>query len=144
MTQPETVDDESRDAVVSEQVLDAAPERVWRALSEPHLVAEWLGPNDLRAEPGARFQVTPDGSGPVACEVVEADPPRRLAYAWREAGAPDSVVAFELTPADGGRTHLRVVHRAAEARPVPSRPTVMTATRRIAGRPGAPPLRLAA
>lgn len=135
--------EDGAEAVVTDHLLDAAPDRVWRALSEPHLVSEWLGPNDLRAEPGARFQVVPDPSGgPVACEVIEADPPRRLAFSWREPGAPDAVVAFELTPAEGGRTHLRVVHRAAEARPARG-PTVMIAGRRPVRR-GPPTMRLAA
>ncbi|HZO21572.1 MAG TPA: SRPBCC domain-containing protein [Steroidobacteraceae bacterium] len=112
----------SRDAVVSECELGAAPERVWRALTEPELLAKWLLPNDIRPLRGARFTLqgppgTPDGR--VECEILEAQPNRLLQYRWRiaadgseaAAGPPlDSTVTFELFPTITGGTLLRVIH----------------------------------
>ena len=86
---------ESVESVVVECDLAEPPEKVWRALTEPELVAAWL----LPAEPGR-----------VDCRVIEARPHRLLRYAWSDGGDVDSVVTFELhrTATDG--TRLRVVH----------------------------------
>jgi uncharacterized protein YndB with AHSA1/START domain len=86
---------ESVESIVVECNLDEPPEKVWRALTEPQLVAAWLLPDDPQR---------------VDCKVIEAKPHRLLRYAWSDGGDVDSVVTFELlrTPADG--TRLRVVH----------------------------------
>jgi uncharacterized protein YndB with AHSA1/START domain len=101
--------------IVLDYDLEEAPEKVWRALTDPVLVAAWLAPNDIAPEEGRRFtlQTAPDKA--VECEVVEADPARKLSYRWREAGeALDSLVTFEITPQPGGGSHLRLVHRELE------------------------------
>jgi uncharacterized protein YndB with AHSA1/START domain len=59
------------------------PEKVWRALTDPALLAEWLLPViDLRLEPGAAFtfktQAYPGWDGTVDCRVVEIEPQRKL------------------------------------------------------------------
>lgn len=91
--------------MVLEREIGAPPERVWRALTTPHLLAEWLMPNDFALAPEHRFRFTADW-GSVDCQVIDIDPPKTLSYSWAAMGL-DSVVRFELTPADGG-THLRV------------------------------------
>ncbi|WP_119419382.1 SRPBCC family protein [Desertibaculum subflavum] len=98
--------------IVVECELDAAPEKVWRALTEPELLARWLAPNDFSAEPGARFRFRGLEGATIDCEVLEAEPPRKLSYRWRhrEDDGIDSIVSFELTEAVAGRTHLRLVH----------------------------------
>ena len=92
--------------------------QVWRALTEPRLLARWLAPNDMRATPGARFSLAPDGvigTAPIDCEVLEAEPHRRLSYRWRSEGqggadALDTVVTWILDPTPDGGTRLRLVH----------------------------------
>ncbi|RUU00241.1 SRPBCC domain-containing protein [Mesorhizobium sp. USDA-HM6] len=94
------------------------PEKVWRALTEPELLAAWMMPNDMKPQTGKRFAFAgPDA--PIECEVLEAEPGRLLRYSWRErpsaedAGrraAFDSVVTFTLARAASGGTHLRIVH----------------------------------
>ena len=105
----ETVED-----IVLDYDLDEAPEKVWRALTRPELVAAWLGPNDIVPEVGRRFALEPAPDKVVDCEVIEADPERRLSYRWREAdgrgGVVDSTVTFEVTPTPLGGSHLRLVH----------------------------------
>ncbi|CDX14610.1 Activator of Hsp90 ATPase 1 family protein [Mesorhizobium plurifarium] len=98
--------------------LPDSPEKVWRALTEPELLAAWLMPNDIKAEAGSRFAFAgPDA--PIECEVLEAEPGRLLRYFWRERpGAKDadqlpafdSIVTFTLARTASGGTHLRIVH----------------------------------
>lgn len=93
-----------------------APEKVWRALTVPALVAAWLMPNDLKPEQGARFtfQGSPGEGGDVDCEVLSVELQRRISYTWQDADARRhslaSIVTFELTPTAVGGTHLRIIH----------------------------------
>lgn len=61
-------------------------ERVWTALTDARALAEWLMPNNFEPVQGRRFQFRVDPmlsfEGIVDCEVLEVDPPRRLAYTW--------------------------------------------------------------
>jgi uncharacterized protein YndB with AHSA1/START domain len=110
-----------QEPIVLDYDLDAAPEKLWRALTDPALVAAWLAPNDIAAndraaEVGKRFSLQTAPNQAVDCEVIEADPARKLSYRWREAdGALDSIVTFEITPQPGGGSHLRLVHRELDA-----------------------------
>jgi uncharacterized protein YndB with AHSA1/START domain len=107
------------DAETSEELmvaceLDAAPDKVWRALTVPEFVAAWLLPNDMgETHPGAQFSLegTAHGLSPrIEIEVLDSQPQRRLRMSWREAGAEESVVTFELRPSEAGGTLLRVHH----------------------------------
>ena len=89
------------------------PEKVWRALTEPALLAEWLLPVvELKLEPGAPFTLKtrpqPGWDGIVNGRIIEVDAPRKLSYAWA-VGDMDTVVTFALTPTASG-THLSLVH----------------------------------
>lgn len=88
------------------------PERVWRALTDPAAIAQWLMPNNFEATLGHKFQfrTTPRGTwdGRVQCEILELDPPRRLSYSWAGDNL-RTVVTFELTPVSKG-TRLRLEH----------------------------------
>lgn len=103
--------------ILLEAVLDEPPALVWRALTEPALVARWLGEGDIAPEVGRAFSLRPDGAPggeTIACEVLEAEPGRRLSYRWRGQGegpaALDTVVTWILEPTAGGGTRLRLVH----------------------------------
>lgn len=98
-------------SVVIEKQLAHPAEKVWRALTEGQLLSQWLMPNDFKAEVGHRFSfrvpAVGNWSGVTDCEVLEVDPPRRLAYSWGSAGydastALQSVVTWTLTPSGGG------------------------------------------
>jgi uncharacterized protein YndB with AHSA1/START domain len=96
--------------VIVEADIEAVPETVWRAFSEPDLAADWLAPGGMSTEPGERFTLDDDGRR-IDCEVLEADPARRLRLGWRESdGGIASEVSFVLTPTPAGGTHLQVVH----------------------------------
>lgn len=100
------------DAIAFDFDLAHAPEKVWRALTDPALLAEWLLPSvGFRLEGGAPFvfQAPPKGGwdGTVNCRVVAVEAPRTLSYAWR-VGDLDTVVTFTLTPTPSG-TRLSLV-----------------------------------
>jgi uncharacterized protein YndB with AHSA1/START domain len=93
--------------------LHHSPEKVWRALTDPALLMDWLLPVvDLRLEPGAAFrfnaQPQPGWDGIVDCRLLEVEAPRKLSYTW-VVGDIDTVVTFTLTPTGSG-THLSLVH----------------------------------
>lgn len=100
---------EKRIAVI-ERELPAPPEKVWRALTQPHLIEEWLMKNDFKAVEGHRFtlsrQPSPDVNVVIDCEVIAIEPNRALSYRWSAYGT-DTVVTFALTPIEAG-TMLRV------------------------------------
>lgn len=76
-----------------ERRLPHAPERVWRAVSEPGELAQWfVGPVAWIPETGETFEVAG-----VTGRIVEVDPPRRLAWTYGE-----ERYSFDITPADGG------------------------------------------
>jgi len=92
-------------SVILERDLAWPPEKIWRALTQPHLIAEWLMQNDFQPVVGHRFDFTADW-GSVACEVLEIEPNRTLAYTWGAMGL-ESTVTWTLTPTATG-THLQM------------------------------------
>lgn len=99
--------------LVIERDLPHPPHKVWRALTESHLLAEWLMGNDFEAVQGRVFnfrgEPNPHWNGITDCEVLQVEPDRRLSYTWRssgeEKGRVDTVVTYTLTPTETG-THL--------------------------------------
>ncbi|HEV7717442.1 MAG TPA: SRPBCC domain-containing protein [Arsenicitalea sp.] len=106
MTNTET---ETRSVIVEREVA-FPPEKLWRALTQPHLIEEWLMKNDFKPEMGHRFNLRkdpkPDVSVVVDCQVVAIEPNKTLSYTWEAFGL-ESVVTFTLTPTSTG-THLRM------------------------------------
>ena len=99
-------------SVIVEREMPHAPEKLWRALTQPHLIAEWLMKNDFVPTVGHRFNLRGDWGGVLDCEVLTVDPNRSLSYSWDfahddPAYALKSVVTFTLTPSAKG-THLRM------------------------------------
>lgn len=104
-------------SIQRELLIPQSPERVWQALTESATLAEWLYPNDFEPRIGHRFtfRVPPkpavgfDGLT-VQCEVLECDPPRRLAFSWSVPGpVANTVVTFRLESA-GGETRVYFEH----------------------------------
>lgn len=96
------------DSISFEFDLNHAPEKVWRALTDPVLLTEWLLPVvELKLEPGAPFtfktQPYPGWDGTVNCRVLEIEAHKKLSYAWVVGDmALDTVVTFTLTPTPSG------------------------------------------
>lgn len=95
---------ETRTLVV-EREFAHPPERLWRALTQSDLLAEWIMPNDFRAEVGERFEMAAEW-GKVEGEVLAIEPLRSLSYCWNGPGL-QSVVRWTLEATTGG-TRLRM------------------------------------
>jgi len=112
------VNDDPR-AIYVDEFLPHPPEKVWRALTEPELIARWLMPNDFKLEVGRAFtfqgQPIPAAGfgGTGYSEVLDFEPEKMLKIAWRAApGDPsrlDSTVTFTLEP-EGRGTRLFLAH----------------------------------
>ena len=99
-------------SVVVERELAHPPEKLWRALTQPHLIEEWLMKNDFKPLVGHSFSLRGEWGGVLECEVLAVEPQRSLSYTWNfkhDDAAFDltSVVTFTLTPTATG-THLRM------------------------------------
>ena len=93
-----------------EVVYPHPPEKVWRAITDSRAIAQWLMENDFEARVGHTFQFRskpqPGWDGITNCEVLEAEPPRRLRYSWR-GGPIDTMLTITLEPvAEGTRLVL--------------------------------------
>ena len=92
------------------------PERVWRALTDPAVLASWLMETEgFAAVPGTRFRFrtkpAPGFDGVVHCEVLEVDAPRRLVYTWASGKMREhpTTVSWTLHPDPAG-TRLVLRH----------------------------------
>jgi len=92
-------------SVVVERDIPHPPEKIWRALTQPHLIEEWLMKNDFQPVVGHRFDLRADW-GVVGCHVLAVEPNKVLSYTWVAYGL-ESVVTWTLTPTSTG-THLRM------------------------------------
>lgn len=97
--------DKTTRTVTKERDLSHAPEKVWRALTQKHLMEEWLMKSDFKPEVGHRFDLEADW-GKVSCEVLAVEPHKSLSYSWAAHGL-ESVVTWTLTETATG-THLKM------------------------------------
>ena len=92
-------------SVVIEREMPFPPEKIWRALTQPHLIEAWLMKNDFKPHIDHRFTLRGDW-GSVDCQVLAIEPNKSLSYTWAAMGL-ESVVVWTLTPTGTG-THLRM------------------------------------
>ena len=92
-------------SVVVEPEISYPPEKIWRALTQPHLIEEWLMKNDFKPVVDHGFRLSADW-GAVDCRVLAVEPGKTLSYTWAAYGL-ESVVTWTLTPTGTG-THLRM------------------------------------
>jgi uncharacterized protein YndB with AHSA1/START domain len=92
-------------SVVVEREIAYPPEKIWRALTQPHLIAEWLMKNDFKPVVDHRFNLSA-AWGAVDCQVRTVEPNKTLSYTWDTKDL-RSVVTWTLTPTSTG-THLRM------------------------------------
>ena len=99
-------------SIVVERLMAHPAEKIWRALTESTLIADWLMQNDFAPVVGHRFNfrarpIPNMWNGVTDSEVLEVDPPRRLVYSWNAsgeeaAGGLKTIVTWTLTPEPGG------------------------------------------
>jgi uncharacterized protein YndB with AHSA1/START domain len=116
MTNPTTTPAESPTTLVVERVFSHTQQKLWRALTESSLLAQWMMTNDFEPTVGRKFQFRaepmPQWNGIVDCEVLAIDPIQSLSYNWgvgggKAAGGMEWTVLWTLTPVEGG-THVRM------------------------------------
>ena len=100
-----------------------APEKVWRAWTEPQALSRWFGPADTESVTSADLDVRVGGHYSIAFRTADGEehrvsgvyqevvPLHRLSFTWAWQSTPDrvSLVAIELEPKDGG-CELRFRH----------------------------------
>lgn len=99
-------------SVIVEREFPYPPEKIWRALTQPHLIEAWLMKNDFAPVLGHRFNLRGEWGGVLDCEVLAVERDRTLSYTWNFAhddAAFDlkSIVTFTLNRTAAG-THLRM------------------------------------
>ena len=109
---PANTEQSQTDSLTLDFDLHHAPEKVWRALTDPALLAEWLLPVvGFKLEAGAEFmfktQAYPGWDGTVSCRMLEIEPNRKLSYTWTVPFL-ETVATFTLTPSALG-TRLSIV-----------------------------------
>ena len=92
-------------SVVVEREISYPPEKIWRALTQPHLIEEWLMKNNFKPVVGHSFNLRADW-GAVDCQVQAVEQNKTLSYTWGAYGL-ESVVTWTLTPTSAG-TRLRM------------------------------------
>ena len=92
-------------SVVVEREFPFPPEKIWRALTQPHLIQEWLMKSDFQPAVNHQFKFTADW-GSVDCKVLTIETGKTLSYTWAAMGL-DSVVTWTLSPSGTG-TLLRM------------------------------------
>ena len=92
-------------SVIVEREMPYPPEKIWRALTQPHLIEEWLMKNDFKPVVEHRFSLRGDW-GAAACQVMVVEANKTLSYSWAAFGL-ESVVTWTLSPSSTG-THLRM------------------------------------
>lgn len=98
--------------VTVEREFPHPPEKLWWALTQQHLIEDWLMKNDFQPVVGHRFNLRGEWGGVLDCEVLDVEPHETLSYSWDFAHDDPaynlkSVVTFTLTPTATG-THLRM------------------------------------
>ncbi|MBC6460437.1 SRPBCC family protein [Actinomadura sp. HBU206391] len=103
-----------RGSIEVDEFLPHPPRKVWRALTDPDLLARWLMPSDFKPVVGHRFTFTTrpipsiEFDGTISCQVLELDEERLLRISWG-GGSLDTTVTWRLA-AEGHGTRLFVTH----------------------------------
>jgi uncharacterized protein YndB with AHSA1/START domain len=98
-----------KNAVRLEAFYPHPPDKVWDALTDAKAIGEWLMPTDLQPLIGFRFRFQIADGGTIKGKVTDVERGRLLAYTWEDEDGQPSLVAWQLTPKDGG-TEVRLEH----------------------------------
>jgi uncharacterized protein YndB with AHSA1/START domain len=119
-----------QDQIISEIQVEAPPERVFEALTDPKQVVQWWGQpgiyrcTEFQADwrPGGKWRSAGEGGQSdrfeIVGEVIEIDPPRLLAYTWTASwtGTAKTTVRWELEAVAQG-TRVRIRHSGLASHP---------------------------
>jgi uncharacterized protein YndB with AHSA1/START domain len=103
--------------------IQATPEQIWEAITQPEFTAKYFYGARIETKNGRRISHGPDGSLWGDEAILEEDPPRKLVHQWRSQYDPElateeaSRVTWEIAPGDDGVSLLTVVHDQLEGAP---------------------------
>lgn len=97
--------------------VNAPTDHVWRVLTEPQYVSQWLGCMRYENLLGHVFYMQQDQAkrqaddvaGATHCKILALDAGKRFAFSWFVPGFPKTEVAISLAAADGG-TDVKLEH----------------------------------
>ena len=98
------------DIIKIEEFIAHPVTKVWKALTDPALLAKWWAPGDVRAVVGHRFDLdmgTPFGKQP--CEVIAVERERLFSFSFAP-GTLNTTITWRLE-AEGKGTRLFLEHR---------------------------------
>jgi uncharacterized protein YndB with AHSA1/START domain len=97
--------------VAFDRLIERPPAKVWAALTDPKILANWLGDVELDLRIGGPFIIRFRRMSVVMTgQITALDPGRMLEHTWSENyGMPASKVRWEVSPADTG-CHLKLSH----------------------------------
>lgn len=91
-----------------ERLIEHDTAAVWRMLTDPDRLAEWLAPGSIELKPGGAARLDFTDSGTVIDSTVTAyEAGRLIEYSWSSPGEPARPVRWEIAPEDGA-TRLRL------------------------------------
>ncbi|KZE20862.1 MULTISPECIES: SRPBCC family protein [Brevibacterium] len=91
-----------------DQFLTHPPRTVWRALTEPEILAMWWALGDVAPVVGHAFTLDMGGFGQQPCTVTRVEPETLFAHTFAE-GSLDSTLTWTLHP-EGTGTRLHLAH----------------------------------
>lgn len=113
-------------SVVVEREIPFPPEKIWRALTQPHLIEEWLMKNDFKPAVDHRFTLRGDW-GAVDCQILTIELSKTLSYPILRSSRSRSCAADCGAPMSGSQPKL-VRSRKRTIRSAEGSPTIMGAS----------------
>ena len=98
-----------RGLIKLEQIIEHPPAKVWQALTNPAILAQWWAAGDVRPVVGHRFTLDMGQWGQQPCEVVAVEPEKLLSYSFAP-GTLDTTITWRLEP-HGSGTLLSLEHK---------------------------------
>ena len=98
----------SNDVLKFNQFIARSPESVWRALTDPGLLAKWWVPGDIKPVVGHRFTLDLGPWGTQQCQVLEVEEKALLSHTFAE-GLLNAKIVWCLVP-EGSGTRLFLEH----------------------------------
>jgi len=86
-----------------ERVFAHDRDAVWRMLTEPQALVQWLAPGSIELRLGGIVHIDFADSGTtIESTVLQLDPPRLLEYSWSSGDQPERPLRWELDVVEGG------------------------------------------
>lgn len=101
--QPAVIGDRPRGTVEVTISVDASPAEVWKALTDPLIVAKWFGNLSSPFVEGQATRLDFDDGDFFGIETIRLDPLSTIQYSWRFLGiGPLDLITWKISPGESG------------------------------------------